>query len=75
MLAEESAALKTGVQGDVLRGLAVHTDCTPEALGDALMEEADTVEATVGLTKSQAASLVDKVGLRRQGQGPGTRAP
>lgn len=63
VLADSLANLKTGVKGDALRGLAEHSDCTPEVLGDALLAGAGELESSFGLTKAQAAGLVDKMTL------------
>lgn len=63
VLADELASLKTGVKGDALRDLAEHSDCTPEALGEALLEGVDTIEKKFGLTAAQATGLVDRIDL------------
>lgn len=64
VLIDKLLSLKTGTKGDVLRDLALEPTCTPELLGDALLEGPEALRKRFNLTKAQAIKLVDKIELR-----------
>ena len=59
-LAEELASLKTKTNRETLRSLAEHDDCTPETLGEAMLDGPDKLRKEFGLTAAQAAGLVNR---------------
>jgi DNA repair ATPase RecN len=60
-LVEALASFKTGVRGEVLRAIAEHPDCTPQALGAALLAGTEDVEKQFEVTSAQATALVDRI--------------
>jgi hypothetical protein len=58
--------LKTGVRREAIKAVAEHEDFTGELLGRALLDGPDAVAKAFGITKGQAASLVEKTSLEQK---------